>query len=150
MALSTSDPALYNTFQARASCDDGVVQNTGTVSLYFLDFGRLVCPAYPVSSPWFPSRWSFFTKDTKRKRLGQWADLQSIYHCDLCAAGPAHYCRVWFGALNDFLPTGLPTRFFHHVALSFLAFMKLPCQFAWSTKSDQMADKGEDCWAYFL
>ncbi|HRD09183.1 MAG TPA: cytochrome c biogenesis protein CcdA, partial [Saprospiraceae bacterium] len=149
-------PALYNTFKKpRASCDDGVVQNTGYLWTFIFGFlGGLFALLTPCVFPMIPITVSFFTKDTKRKGwvngLIYGASIIVIYVLlgllITAVFGPEALNRL----STNWIANTLFFIIFIVFALSFFGFYEITLPSSWSTKSDQMADKGGLLGIFFM
>ncbi len=149
-------PGLFNTFKSpRASCDDGAIQNTGYLWTFIFGFlGGLFALLTPCVFPMIPITVSFFTKDNKRKGwvngLIYGASIITIYVLlgllITAVFGPEALNRL----STNWIANTLFFIIFIVFALSFFGFYEITLPSSWSTKSDQMADKGGLLGIFFM
>ena len=122
------------------------------MDLYFWILGGLFALLTPLCLPHDSHHGELFTKDTKRKGwvngLIYGASIIVIYVLLACSLLP---CLVR-GAQQTFYQLDCQHAFFFIIfivfALSFLAFMKLPCPVHGAPRVTRWRIR-EDCWAYF-
>ena len=149
-------PNLFNTFKSpKASCDDGAIQNTGYLWTFIFGFlGGLFALLTPCVFPMIPITVSFFTKDNKRKGwvngLIYGASIITIYVLlgllITAVFGPEALNRL----STNWIANTLFFIIFIVFALSFFGFYEITLPSSWSTKSDQMADKGGLLGIFFM
>ena len=149
-------PGLFNTFKSpKARCDDGAVQNTGYLWTFIFGFlGGLFALLTPCVFPMIPITVSFFTKDNKRKGwvngLIYGASIITIYVLlgllITAVFGPEALNRL----STNWIANTLFFIIFIVFALSFFGFYEITLPSSWSTKSDQMADKGGLLGIFFM
>ena len=149
-------PGLVNTFKnPKASCDDGTIINTGYFWTFLFGFlGGLFALLTPCVFPMIPITVSFFTKDTKRKG---WVNGM-IYGASIIVIYVLLGLMITavFGpeALNRLSTNWIANSLFFIIfivfAFSFFGFYEITLPSSWSTKSDQMADKGGLIGIFFM
>ena len=149
-------PGLVNTYKnPKASCDDGVQVNSGYLWTFIFGFlGGLFALLTPCVFPMIPITVSFFTKDTKRK--GRVNGL--IYGASIIVIYVVLGLLITavFGpeALNRLSTNWIANTLFFIIfivfAFSFFGFYEITLPSSWSTKSDQMADKGGLLGIFFM
>lgn len=149
-------PNLANTFRTpKADCEDGEVANTGYLWTFIFGFlGGLFALLTPCVFPMIPITVSFFTKDTKRKG---WVN-GLIYGVSIIVIYVALGLLITasFGpeALNRLSTNWIANTLFFIIfvvfAFSFFGFYEITLPSSWSTKSDQMADKGGLIGIFFM
>jgi thiol:disulfide interchange protein len=147
---------LVSTFKSpKASCDDGAVANTGYFWTFVFGFlGGLFALLTPCVFPMIPITVSFFTKDTKRK--GWMNGL--IYGLSIIVIYVVLGLLITaiFGpeALNRLSTNWIANTLFFIIfivfAFSFFGYYEITLPSSWSTKSDQMADKGGLLGIFFM
>ncbi len=148
--------SLNNTFKnPKASCDDNVVANKGYFWTFFFGFmGGLFALLTPCVFPMIPITVSFFTKDTKRKGwmngLIYGISIITIYVIlgllITAIFGPEALNRL----STNWIANTLFFIIFIFFAFSFFGFYEITLPSSWSTKSDQMADKGGLLGIFFM
>ncbi|MBK8701637.1 MAG: thioredoxin family protein [Saprospiraceae bacterium] len=149
-------PGLFTTFRnPKASCDDGGVVNSGYLWTFFFGFlGGLFALLTPCVFPMIPITVSFFTKDTRRKG---WVN-GLIYGISIIVIYVVLGLLITavFGpeALNRLSTNWIANTLFFIIfivfAFSFFGFYEITLPSSWSTKSDQMADKGGLLGIFFM
>lgn len=149
-------PGLVNTYKnPKASCDDGVQVNSGYLWTFIFGFlGGLFALLTPCVFPMIPITVSFFTKDTKRKG---WVN-GLIYGASIIVIYVVLGLLITavFGpeALNRLSTNWIANTLFFIIfivfAFSFFGFYEITLPSSWSTKSDQMADKGGLLGIFFM
>ncbi len=155
-AIDQTIPGLVSTFKnPKANCDDGAVVNTGYFWTFIFGFlGGLFALLTPCVFPMIPITVSFFTKDTKRKG---WVN-GLIYGVSIIVIYVllGLLITALFGpeALNRLSTNWIANTLFFIIfivfAFSFFGFYEITLPSSWSTKSDQMADKGGLLGIFFM
>jgi thiol:disulfide interchange protein len=136
-------------------CDDGKQINTGLLWTFLFGFmGGLFALLTPCVFPMIPITVSFFTKDNKRKG---WVN-GVIYGLSIIIiyVGLGLLITGFFGAeaLNRLSTNWIANTLFFIIfiafALSFFGYYEITLPSSWSTKSDQMADKGGLLGIFFM
>ena len=138
-----------------AECGTAATANTGLLWTFLFGFiGGLFALLTPCVFPMIPITVSFFTKDTKRKG---WVN-GLIYGLSIIAIYVAIGLIITsiFGpeALNRLSTNWIANTLFFVIfiffAFSFFGFYEITLPSSWSTKSDQMADKGGLLGIFFM
>jgi thiol:disulfide interchange protein len=136
-------------------CDDGKPVNTGLLWTFLFGFmGGLFALLTPCVFPMIPITVSFFTKDNKRKG---WVN-GVIYGISIIVIYVVLGLLITtiFGpeALNRMSTSWIANTIFFIIfivfALSFFGYYEITLPSSWSTKSDQMADKGGLIGIFFM
>jgi thiol:disulfide interchange protein len=136
-------------------CDDGKPVNTGLLWTFLFGFmGGLFALLTPCVFPMIPITVSFFTKDNRRKG---WVN-GVIYGISIIVIYVVLGLLITtiFGpeALNRMSTSWIANTLFFIIfivfALSFFGYYEITLPSSWSTKSDQMADKGGLIGIFFM
>jgi thiol:disulfide interchange protein len=148
--------SLNTTFKSpRVKCDDNGEVNKGYFWTFFFGFmGGLFALLTPCVFPMIPITVSFFTKDTKRKGwmngLIYGISIITIYVVlgllITAIFGPEALNRL----STNWIANTLFFIIFIFFAFSFFGFYEITLPSSWSTKSDQMADKGGLIGIFFM
>jgi thiol:disulfide interchange protein len=149
-------PGLVSTYKnPKADCGDGAEENTGYLWTFILGFlGGLFALLTPCVFPMIPITVSFFIKDNKRKG---WVN-GLIYGISIIVIYVVLGLVITklFGAeaLNRLSTNWIANTLFFIIfivfAFSFFGFYEITLPSSWSTKSDQMADKGGLIGIFFM
>ncbi|NNF35623.1 MAG: DUF255 domain-containing protein [Saprospiraceae bacterium] len=141
-------PSLKSTYKDPLSdCEEGAAVSTSLVWTFIFGFiGGLLALLTPCVFPMIPITVSFFTKDTKRKGwmngLIYGASIITIY----VVMGLLITILLGPEALNRLSTNWIANSLFFVIfiafAFSFFGFYEITLPSSWSTRSDQMADKG--------
>jgi thiol:disulfide interchange protein DsbD len=149
-------PSLKATYKDPLSdCEEGAAVSTSLVWTFIFGFiGGLLALLTPCVFPMIPITVSFFTKDTKRKGwmngLIYGASIITIY----VVMGLLITILLGPEALNRLSTNWIANSLFFVIfiafAFSFFGFYEITLPSSWSTRSDQMADKGGLLGIFFM
>ncbi|MFM2394227.1 MAG: hypothetical protein RLZZ546_2209 [Bacteroidota bacterium] len=148
--------SLNTTFRnPKSNCGEAVIENKGYFWTFIVGFlGGLFALLTPCVFPMIPITVSFFTKDTKRKG---WVN-GLIYGVSIIIIYVllGLLITIFFGpeALNRLSTNWIANTLFFIIfivfAFSFFGYYEITLPSSWSTKSDQMADKGGLLGIFFM
>lgn len=148
--------SLNSTFRSpKSNCGEVIQENKGYFWTFIFGFlGGLFALLTPCVFPMIPITVSFFTKDTKRKG---WVN-GLIYGISIIIIYVllGLLLTIFFGpeALNRLSTNWIANTLFFIIfivfAFSFFGYYEITLPSAWSTKSDQMADKGGLLGIFFM
>jgi thiol:disulfide interchange protein DsbD len=149
-------PSLASTYKDPLSnCEEGASESKNLLWTFFFGFiGGLLALLTPCVFPMIPITVSFFTKDTRRKGwmngLIYGASIIFIY----VVLGLLITILLGPEALNRLSTNWIANSIFFVIfiafAFSFFGFYEITLPSSWSTKSDQMADKGGLIGIFFM
>ena len=149
-------PSLRSSYKDPLSdCEEGVTESKNLFWTFIFGFiGGLLALLTPCVFPMIPITVSFFTKDTKRKGwmngLIYGASIIGIY----VAMGLLITILLGPEALNRLSTNWIANTLFFVIfiafAFSFFGFYEITLPSSWSTRSDQMADKGGLLGIFFM
>ena len=149
-------PQIQKTYETPLTeCGENTQKKSSLPWMFFFGFlGGLVALLTPCVFPMIPLTVSFFTKDTKRKG---WVN-GLIYGLSIVViyVSLGLLLTFFFGeeALNRLSTNWIANTLFFLIfiafAFSFFGFYEITLPSSWSTKSDQMADKGGFIGIFFM
>lgn len=157
IVLDQRIPSIVSSYaDPKADCGGEVVEeDSGLLGIFIGGFlGGLIAILLPCIFPMIPITVSFFTKDTKRKG---WVN-GLIYGLSIIiifvSIGLAVTALLGPDALNRLSTNWISNTLFFLIfvafAISFFGYYEIALPSSWSTKSDQMADKGGLLGIFFM